>query len=298
MAALWTIFAAWCAGVQISALDPLAMFVAVWMLYAADRLLDARHLTTSAGPRALSGDRGTVANASPDPPMPPELEERHFFHHRHRGRVLPLLVLTTIPLAFLLHRLATPVLRLYALLAVLLAGWLMLVHAQPPNSPQSRRLPKELAVGLFFPAAVFIPTVARAPNLQLWLLPGALLFAGVCTLNCLFLYAWEHEHDRSNAHATTRFALHRLPFLTYLLFSFSTSAVLVALLHTWPRVHGPALPFAHPAAFPAACALSVVLLLALHIASRQTSRLRLRALADLALLTPLIPMLLTLLHIR
>ena len=280
VAALWVVFAGWCAGVRVPFFDPAAMFAAVWMLYAADRLLDAR--TLAAG---LSS---------------PELEERHRFHHRHRNVFVPCIAATTLPLAYCLHRLPPPVLHLYALLVSLLAGWLLLVHAQTEPSAGTRRLPKEFAVGIFFPAAVFIPTVARAPELRLALLPGALLFAGVCTLNCLFLYAWEHPLDRTRAHATTRWALRHLLPLAALL---TVTATVTSLLLGWqqPPLLGqpdqlgfgmsPLLP--HASAAPAACALSVAFLMLLHGQQRRFSPLRLRALADLALLTPVLLLLLS-----
>ncbi len=273
VAAVWTGFAAWCAGVRISWVDAVAIFVGVWMLYATDRLLDARPLAEGV--------------------CPPDLEERHYFHNRHRHRFFPALVAVTLPFAYLLHRLAPPVLHLYSLLAALLGGWLLLVHAE--TSPKSsRRLPKELAVGLFFPAAIFIPTVARAPGLRLFLLPDALLFAGICSLNCLFLYAWEHPDDHSRAHATTRYALNRLLGLTC--FLLATSLAVAVAMSALPRtglMHASRLP--HPSAVPIACAFTAALFLLLHIVRDQLPPLRLRALADLVLLTPLLPFLFALL---
>ncbi len=274
VAALWTVFAAWSAGVRLSLADPLAMFVAVWMLYAADRLLDAR----------------TLADGFPAL----DIEERHRFHSRFRRRFLPCLAAMAIPLAVLLHLLAAPVLHLYALLAALLAGWLLLVHARPEFFPATRRLPKEIAVGVFFPAAVLIPTVARAPALRLALLPGALLFAAVCTLNCLFLYAWEHPHDRSRAHLTTRFAVKFLLPLAWLGFSVALIVALLASLRL-PVLTLASPHLAHTLAVPVACAGSIGLLLALHASRRSFPPLQLRALADVALLTPLAPLLLALL---
>ena len=274
VAALWTVFAGWCAGVHLRAIDPAAMFLAVWMLYAADRLLDARPLVaieaTPAGANAVA-----------------ELEERHRFHHRYRHWFLPCLVTGTVPLAYLLHHMAAPVLHLYALLAALLAGWLLLVHAQAAPFTTARRLPKEFAVGLFFPAAVFIPSVARAPALRPALLPGALLFAGVCICNCLFLYAWEHPRDRSRAHATTRFALRRLLPLTSVLIAVAGAVALLAIAA--PRQTLPAgAEIAHPVAFALAPAASGAILLALHALRHRIPPLRLRALADVALLTPVL----------
>jgi hypothetical protein len=262
VAALWTVFIARCARLHLPWTEPAAMFLAVWMLYAADRLLDAR--------------------PQPDGSAPPELEERHRFHHRHRRIFLTLIPCAAIALAFTLHRLNPAALHLYAALGSLLAAWLLLIHAHPSSAAGSQRLPKELAVGLFFPAAVFIPTVARLPQLRFTLLPLALLFAAVCTLNCLFLYAWEHPHQRRSAHATTLWATSHLAQLSL---AALVLCGLAALLHTTP--------LNHPAC---ACALSISLLLALHLRRNRLAPVHLRALADAALLTPLLWLLLPLLR--
>ena len=255
VAALWTIFIARSAQINLPWAAPIAMFLAVWMLYAADRLLDAR--------------------PQPDGSQPADLEERHLFHQRHRTAFLTTIVFASIALASLLHRLSPPALHLYAVLGVLLAAWLLLIHARPV--PGTHRLPKELAVGIFFPAAVFIPTVARAPGLRLALLPSALLLAAICTLNCLFLYAWEHPGPRFTAHWTTQWATGHLPQLC--------SATIVLSLLTVVREADSSLTATLPAF---ACALSGALLLLLHRRRYRLNPVHLRALADFVLLTPLL----------
>jgi Na+/H+ antiporter NhaD/arsenite permease-like protein len=247
VAALWVVFLAHCCGLSLPRSGPAAMFVGVWMLYAADRLLDA-----------LS---------------PSELEERHRFHHRHRAAFLSLITFCALALAFLLLRLDTRALKLYSLLATLLAAWLLLVHARP--SASTRRLPKEFAVGIFFSAAVFIPTVVRAPSLRLPLLYSATLFAAVCTLNCLCIYAWEHERPRLQAHWTTRWATSHLRELGGLVVVLALVAVVIV---SQPYVRLPA----------AACAGSTLLLLLLDANQHRFAPVHLRAAADLALLTPLL----------
>jgi hypothetical protein len=259
VATVWTVFIAHCAGVALPGTGPAAMFVAVWMLYAADRLLDAR-------PQV-------------DGSAPPDLEERHRFHHRHRTAFLGAMVVTSGVLAALLQRLDARAMHLYALLAALLAAWLLLIHARPLPTDTVRRLPKELAVGVFFPAAIFIPTVARAPQLRPGLLPAAALLAGVCTLNCLFLYAWEHPVPRSRAHWTTRWATGQLRLLT-------VGVVAAAILVAGTSAHGllPRMDLA-PAL---ACGASAGLLLALHTLRDRWPALTVRAWADMVLLTPLL----------
>ena len=243
------------------------MFLAVWMLYAADRLLDAKPLFTA--PSSL------------------ELEERHRFHHRHRKAFQAAICGAALPLVALLHHTAEAVLHLYVLLASLLGVWLLIVHARPAPSTAAHRLPKELAVGVFFPAAVFIPTVARAPSLRPTLALCAFSFAALCTLNCLFLYAWEHPGETHHAHATTRWAVRHLPAITVLCALCGNGVFLLA------QALGPfgssLLPdsLAHPAAPLLASGMSGLFLLMLHTARHRVSGLRLRVLADLVLLTPI-----------
>ncbi|MGA7158608.1 MAG: hypothetical protein WBY53_17310 [Acidobacteriaceae bacterium] len=274
VAALWTIFIARCNHVALPWTAAAAMFVAVWMIYAADRLLDARAL-----------DAYPVHS-----PTSHDLEARHRFHHHHRTRFLTVLLIAALALTALLLRLDERALHLYALLATLLAAWMLLIHIRPTPNGTTRRLPKELAVGIFFPAAIFIPTLARTTPtaaaiqhlgpLALWLRPNLLLsaalFASICTLNCLCLYAWEHPAPRLNAHWTTRWATHHL---THISIAILTASTLTAIL----TLHNPA------TALPAtACALSAAALLTLHHLRRRLSPIHLRAAADLVLLTPLL----------
>jgi hypothetical protein len=239
------------------------MAVSVWMLYAADRLMDARLMDVR------------LLNVAPSE----DLEARHYFHHRHRTAFLTGILLASIALAVLLPRLEAAALHLYLILGGLLAGYFILIHATPSASSRkvAHRLPKEIAVGIFFSAAIFIPTVARRPDVRLTLLPAALLFAALCSLNCLFIYAWEHprpSHGRP-AHATTRLALRHLSLLAI---SIPVAAALLCLT-TFHQVPWP---------IPAACAVSATLLLLLHHRRRSIAPITLRAAADLALTTPIL----------
>lgn len=255
VATVWTLAIARAAGLRLAWAAPAAMFVAVWILYAADRLLDARLLDA--------------------PLIPPDIEARHLFHHRHRRAFLSGIILSACILAALLRSLDPHALRLYTVLATLLAAYFALIHARPGTAD---RLPKELAVGAFFPAAVFIPTVARLPQLRLELLPIAALLAALCSLNCLFLYAWEHPGPRPHAHATTRWATQHLIALTTAVAVLSLASIALTPL----RAHRDSIALL-------ACILaSALLLLLLHGLRRRLEPTHLRALADLVLLTPLL----------
>jgi hypothetical protein len=256
VAALWTWFIARACHITLLPAAPVAMALAVWMLYVTDRLLDARHLNTPhAGP-------------------PDELEARHLFHHRHRRAFAIGILLAAAVLASLLPKLNTSAMRLYVVEGILLCGWFLVLHA----TKSAHRLPKEIAVGLFFSAAVFIPTIARAPGIRLGMLPTAILFAALCSLNCLFIYAWEHDGPQNSgarpAHPTTRLAVNHLPELASITTIAGTALALLDPLT--------------PKLIPTACALAVVVLLVLDRQRRHLSNTNLRAAADLALLTPML----------
>jgi hypothetical protein len=300
VAAVWTLFIARCSHLTLPWTAPAAMFVAVWMIYAADRLLDARlldaYLPDTGIPNTPPLESRNLESRPSEPRLsPPDLEARHRFHHHHRTRFLAFILLSALALSELLHHIDPRALHLYALLAALLVAWMLLIHIRPQPNGTTRRLPKELAVGIFFPAAIFIPTLARTsptPNalhLLGWtanwlrpnLLPSAILFACVCTLNCLCLYAWEHptkpvqdQPTRLHAHWTTRWATAHLTQLALSLLAAST----IATLSLSPPIALPAL----------ACSLSTAALFALNLYRRRFSPIHLRAAADLVLLTPLL----------
>jgi hypothetical protein len=243
VAATWTFFLAAANHVHLPWTAPFSMAVAVWLLYAADRLLDTE-----------------------------DLEPRHRFHHRHRGAFLSGIVCASIILAFLLPYISSESIHLYLILGGFVFGYFVVIHA----TRSAHRLPKELAVGVCFAAATFIPTISRRPDLRMALIAPALLFAVVCSLNCLFIYAWEHGDSPSGhpPHWTTPFALRHLTTLAYINTVASVGLALFDHGCPWP--------------IPAAIALSTALLLTLHARRNQYSVLTLRATADLVLLTPLI----------
>ena len=114
---------------------------------------------------------------------------------------------------------------------------------------------------LLAPLLLAIPSAA----IRLYLVEGA--------LNCLFIYAWEHDATtRQRAHPLTRLALRRLPWLAA-----SAGLASIAAAIAWP--HAP---------LSAACALAIAALLTLHARRHTLDRLTLRAAADVALLTPIL----------
>ena len=271
VAALWTWFLADSNHVHLPTTAVLAMAIAVWMLYAADRLLDGRRIESDAHSIPFHSD------------LHEKLEPRHLFHNRHRRAFRSVLLLCSFTLALLLPQLMPAAVRLYLILGGLLVGYFILIHAPAPDrsSRAPHRIPKEFAVGIFFSAATFIPTVAREPALRPVLLPTALLFALLCSLNCLFIYSWEHPRSTPYTHPATRLALRSLRGLTL------AAIVLSLILASLSRLSPSHLP---PWPILTAAALSGLLLLALdHLnRSRHLPATPLRASADLCLLTPLL----------
>jgi hypothetical protein len=231
VAAVWTWFVARWARVELPWTAVAGMFCAVWVLYAADRLLDARELR-----------RGIEAD---------ELEARHFFHFANGRWFRWGIGAGCVGLAVLLPTMMVAEVRLYLTLGALLVGWFVVIHSG------RKPLPKELVVGVFFAAAVFIPTVARAPGMRGELVAPAVLFAGLCSLNCLFIFVWEHEGSAAAAWAV-----------------WLGSGLALAGL----GVRGMVLPVG----------LSAGLLVGLHGVRKRVGRTTMRALADLVLLTPLV----------
>lgn len=229
------------------------MAIAVWTLYAADRLMDARALDTQ-------------------PHLFRDLEARHYFHHRNRTFFLTGILLAAIALAILLPRIDPDAIRLYFILGAFVFGYFVLIHA----TRSAHRLPKEIAVGIFFAAATYIPTVARRPDLRLALLPSALLFATLCSLNCIYIYAWEHRHYRRDIrlHPITAVALRNLSLLTIVLIASCFALALFDLESPWQ--------------IPTAIAIAALFLQLLNRRRNALNPVVLRAAADLSLATPIL----------
>ncbi len=246
VATLWTVFAARALHQPLLPTLPTAMFLAVWLLYAADRLLDTRTTWVPQVPaRSHRADPG-VPNLLRRSPSS-DLQPRHHFHRTHRTAILFAILLATLALAILVPTLPRNLLRAYFLLAGLLAAWFSFIHLTP------LRLPKEFAPGPFFAAAIFLP-------FHPGLLPP-ILFAALCTLNCLYIHAWEHP---DTIHPTTRRLLNLL-------------ALALALL-----------PLIQFTPITIAITFAALALLILHLSRHRLAPTTLRAAADLALLTPLL----------
>jgi hypothetical protein len=249
----WTWFAIHVSRVHQPAEVFAAMFVAVWMLYAVDRLLD--------GSAGASG-----------------LELRHHFHLRHDANFAKGIAVGAALLAGMVMRIPEVLFLCYCALGALLLAWFGVIHVLARD--RAERLPKELAVGVFFSAAVFLPGWLGAPEERGWLLAGAVCFGMLCSFNCLCIYAWEHgRDDLVRAHPTTRFGVRALRPLGMVTVGCALGCA--------------ALAPAGLALLGLATALAAMLLLGLDRMRRRLDPTDLRAAADLVLLTPLLLVLFT-----
>jgi hypothetical protein len=230
---------------------------AVWLVYAADRWIEGWRLV----PEQI-------------------LTQRHWFYLRWRWPVFAvwlLMVATGLTTAFTQLRpreIATGLIVLAPVLIYLLSH--QLVHRDHPW-----RVPKELCVALLFAAGVSCFPIAREPGALRVLSVPLALFGTLCLANCALISLWETEVDRT--HGQTSIALqyprgHRLVRLL---------PWLLALLATGFAMHETG---AGQIAVLCAAA-SGGLLGAIDLAHVRCGRQLARVLADMALITPLVPLL-------
>src|SRR6202167_5693479 len=137
-----------------SLLPPLFLALGTWLLYVADRILDA--------PRQHQAD----------------LRERHHFHARHRTAFLWAAALMVVLLAwFVLTRMRPEAFRDDSWIGIFALLYLFAVHRR---TNRARALPKELAVAILFAAATAVPAWSRlgaSSNGKEQLAPAVVFFA-------------------------------------------------------------------------------------------------------------------------
>ena len=248
VAVLWAWSFARVAQVRPSAAAVAILGLGTWLIYVADRLLDAR-----AGAPRLN------------------LRERHYFHRRHRrallvsGSAAGLLMLLLIVL-----RMAVAARREDS--ALFAASMIYFGFVHRPRHPIPRWFRREFSVGIVFACATAVPALSQHPEPRITLLLPVLLFAALCTLNCLAIEEWEQPAGTDG------------PRFPVSLAALPIAAAAAALMLTSELLS------LHAALFSAAALVSALLLLALDRLRRSAavSALALRISADAALLTPLL----------
>ncbi|MBN9518105.1 hypothetical protein J0H58_06250 [bacterium] len=160
VAAVWQRFLVAKAGVPVPWAATAALAAAVWAIYLADRLLDAR--------------RGRLDAA------------RHRTAARWPGTFAGAALVAALFAAGAAAQLPADYVEYGFAVALGVTAYLALVHAGPRLTPGG----KEFLVGVGFAAGVAAPLAVGSVALAGWL-PGVVAFGGVCWLNCRLIDRWE-----------------------------------------------------------------------------------------------------------
>src|SRR3954469_11366894 len=145
-----------------------ALFLTAWLIYLADRFADSSSLKPSS-PRSLRQD----------------------FCLRHRAIWIASVALIAGFDAYVIWRTtAIQTFLVGAVVGILAVIYLVVNH---PLGLIWRSLPaKELAIGILFAAGTVVALLPKIPSAPGFVL-AALGFAGLCSLNCVSIAAWERE---------------------------------------------------------------------------------------------------------
>jgi hypothetical protein len=159
--------------VPLHAGNCLALFLTAWLIYLADRLADASSLKAGL-PRSL----------------------RQEFCLRHREVWIAVVVLVAGFDAYVIWR--TTALATFLVGAVVGALALIYLVINHPLGRIWRSLPaKELAIGVLFTTGTLVALMPALPLLRGPFVTSAVAFAALCALNCISIAGWEQELDRA-----------------------------------------------------------------------------------------------------
>jgi len=251
----------WCFSVseRVPILPPtyLVLGLVVWLIYTADRLLDAYRMKDF----SLSTPR----------------------HRFARRFALPLSVAWVLLLAtaiFLVLFKLQAVLIYHGLVISMMVLLYFVMRLSPKTNIQTL-LPKEIFCGVVFALGSTYPVHALPNNFLAGVLTAELgLFALLCALNCIAISVWEWREDQANDSGYS--IVQNWPGVrtNYVRFAF-----LLAVVAAWLGIRGTSNFFAP---ILLSVALSAALIGAIGLAEGALSKNQRRVLADLALLSPLV----------
>jgi hypothetical protein len=252
VAITWQWLFAWTFGARLNLALRALLFLTAWLIYLGDRFADTIKLPAGA-PISL----------------------RHAFCREHMAAWwVAVVVIFLVDLLLAVRTLDLQMLLLGGTLGAVCALYLFINHSL---GGKWRPLPmKEKAIGILFAAGTTLAVVGQLPGLTISFGVAVLLFAILCTYNCLSIAAWERELDAAQGKAS---------FLT-----------------AWPAVADALRPIGYATAlatlvfaifwrfaFPLGlCLLASALLLVWLNRAPGLARDSRTALADLVLLTPLV----------
>ena len=231
---------------------PALLFLTAWLIYLGDRFADTIRLPAEA-PISL----------------------RHRFCRDHMiGWWIAIVVIFLVDISLALRALDLQMLLLGATLAAICALYLLVNHSLGRKWPPIPM--KEKAIGTLFAAGTTLGVVGQLPDLTISFAFAVILFAVLCTFNCLCIAAWERELDAAQGKASL---LTRWPSAARALkpFGLTVAASVLVFAVVWR--------FAAPLWL---CIAGSALLLVWLNSAANLQRDSRTALADLVLLTPLI----------
>lgn len=172
VAVLWAWSFEHAAGVHTSASAIAVLGLGTWLIYVADRLLDARPLRTRSQAR---------------------LRERHFFHARHCRTLLALAWPVVVALLWLIVRMPSADRRDDALLFAVAILYFGSVHLAAPRA--RRGFAREVMVGVVFALATAIPAWSQTQESRAQMALLVVLFAALCCLNTIAIEVWEQPEN-------------------------------------------------------------------------------------------------------
>ena len=247
---LWALLFTRSAGIALTLPVAAVLLLTVWTIYVTDRLLDGWH----------------PSNSSP-------LQTRHRFCAAHTTQLLFLAPSAAVVALCLTAKFLSPAeVRGGEYLSVVVALYMLGIHAG--RRWISRVFPKELIIGFLFAAGTSLPVWSADPVIFSKLLLPMVLFALLCSLNCLSIECWETCHLRDISLSiphSVRWANLRINYLA----AASVGSALGSLF----------LDSLRPSSAPLllAIALAALLILTLNCYRQRLSRRALRVLVDLAL---------------
>ena len=252
---LWQRLIGAAASAPAGAPEMVVLGCSVWLAYSADRWIEGWRL-----------DPATIGT------------HRHRFYQRWRWPIAALwAAVLALDVTVALRRLQQTEFLAGVLVLIPVAAYLLSHQLLHRNSDW--RPPKELCAALLLGAGAAVFSIGRPGTRLAPIAEPLALFILLCFSNCALISVWEHEIDRAHGQ-------------TSLSHQFAGAGALARLL-PWVISAVSALAWAARGRGPAAAcaAVSGVLLGVVDLAEKRTGRVAARVLADVALLTPLVPVL-------
>jgi hypothetical protein len=235
--------------------NAVALFLTAWLIYLGDRLADS----------------ATIEDNGPQ-------SRRQQFCRRHRRIWFVTVALVAVADAYVIWRTTAP----QTFVVGVAVGGLALVYLvlNHPLGLIWRSLPaKELVIGILFAAGTLVALLPGLENAAIGFPISAILFGALCVLNCISIARWEYDLDRAQGKvsiATRHPEVARTAGLLSLVLGVA-AFVMATCFHL---------------AAPLFVCIGVSALLLAWLNSAPLDVDRRTALADLVLLSPLLPLLL------